>query len=139
MTHVLWRMSIAIVIAGYVGLADARADEAVTLRFAIPGGSLNSSTYTTVFQPWMAKVEADSAGRLKLQPFFTIANFANVYERVMADWTSKVLSWSHGKPVLLGLLQRKIDVSVVADFQRLAAIEAVERLGHRNILRGLVA
>jgi len=85
MTHVLWRIIIGIVIAGYVGLADARADEAVTLRFAIPGGSPNSSTYTTVFQPWMAKVEADSASQLKLQPFFTIANFGNVYERVMAD------------------------------------------------------
>jgi TRAP-type C4-dicarboxylate transport system substrate-binding protein len=33
----------------------------------------------------MAKIEADSAGQLKLQPFFTIANFGNVYERVMAD------------------------------------------------------
>ena len=77
MTHVLWRIIIGIVIAGYVGLADARADEAVTLRFAIPGGSPNSSTYTTVFQPWMAKVEADSASQLKLQPFFTIACSAN--------------------------------------------------------------
>jgi TRAP-type transport system periplasmic protein len=81
----LLKTIIAIAIAGYLTLAAARADEPVTLRFAIPGSSPQSSTYTTVFQPWMAKVEADSAGQLKLQPFFTIANFGNVYERVTAD------------------------------------------------------
>ena len=75
----------AILIAADVAPPNARADEPVTLRFAIPGGSPASSTYTTVFQPWMTKIETDSAGQLKLQPFFTIANFGNVYERVMAD------------------------------------------------------
>jgi TRAP-type transport system periplasmic protein len=69
-----------------IGLTSAvHADEAITLRFAIPGASPSSATYVIVFQPWMAKVEADSAGQLKLQPFFTIANFGNVYERVVAD------------------------------------------------------
>lgn len=81
----LLKASVAIVIAGYLMLATAQADEPITLRFAIPGASPQSSTYTTVFQPWMTKVEADSAGQLKLQPFFTIANFGNVYERVVAD------------------------------------------------------
>ncbi len=82
-----WKTIVAVVVvAGCAGLVRSTlADEAMTLRFAIPGGSPTSPTYITVFQPWMAKVEADSAGTLKLQPFFTIANFGNVYERVVAD------------------------------------------------------
>lgn len=77
---------VAAATVAWLGLASAvQADEPTTLRFAIPGASLNSPTYITVFQPWMAKVEADAAGALKLQPYFTIANFGNVYERVVAD------------------------------------------------------
>ena len=58
------------------------ADEPITLRFAVPGASPMSTTFTGVVQPWAARVEADSDGTLKLPAFFNIANFANVYDRV---------------------------------------------------------
>jgi len=76
-------ISIAATIAPLIASGPAWADEPVTLRFAIPGASLISTTYTAVFQPWIARVEADADGSLSLQASFSIANFANVYDRVV--------------------------------------------------------
>jgi len=93
-------ISIAATIATLIAASPAAADEPITLRFAIPGASPTSSTYTGVFQPWMAQVEADAAGNLKLQEFFTIANFGNVYDRVVngvADLGYMVLGSMGGK------------------------------------------
>ena len=64
----------------------ARADEPVTLRFAVPGSGTASPTWSQLWQPWITKVEADSEGSLKLQPFFggTLANLFNVYDRTVS-------------------------------------------------------
>jgi len=62
----------------------ARADEPVALRFAIPGSGPQSPTWSMLWQPWIAQVEKDADGTLKLQTFFgaTLANLFNVYDRV---------------------------------------------------------
>src|SRR5215831_3449733 len=64
----------------------ARADEPVTLRFAIPGSGTFSPTWPQMWQPWIAKVEADSEGTLHLQPFFgsSLADLFNVYDRTVS-------------------------------------------------------
>jgi TRAP-type C4-dicarboxylate transport system substrate-binding protein len=65
-------------------LAAAKADETVTLRMALPGTTTTMPNWTGLWGPWIARVEADAAGTLKVQPFFgnTLANFGNVYDRV---------------------------------------------------------
>jgi len=75
------------VAAALLGLAGAaRADEPVTLRFAIPGSGAASPTWSQMWQPWIARVEADADGTLKLQTFFggTLANMFNVYDRTVS-------------------------------------------------------
>jgi TRAP-type C4-dicarboxylate transport system substrate-binding protein len=64
----------------------ARADEPVTLRFAIPGSGTFSPTWSQMLQPWIESVETDSDGTLKLQPFFgnSLADLFNVYDRVVS-------------------------------------------------------
>lgn len=76
-------VSIAIAAASFVAAFSANAAEPTTLRFAIPGASPMSTTYTKVFQPWIASVNADGQAAVKVQPFFNIANFGNVYDRVV--------------------------------------------------------
>jgi TRAP-type transport system periplasmic protein len=65
--------------------ASTRADGPLTLRFAVPGSGPTSPTWSMMWQPWIAKVEQDAKGSLKLQPFFagTIATTANVFDRVV--------------------------------------------------------
>ena len=75
-------LSIAVAIA-ITAISPARADEPLTLRFAIAGANPMSTTYTKVFLPWMERIEADGGGAVKLQAFFNIANFQNVYDRVV--------------------------------------------------------
>ena len=70
-----------------LGMASpARADEPVTLRFAIPGSGTFSPTWSQMLQPWIASIERDSDGMLKLQPFFgnALADLFNVYDRVVS-------------------------------------------------------
>jgi len=64
----------------------ATADEPVTLRFAVPGSGAASPTWSQMWQPWIARVEADAEGSLKLQAFFggTLANMFNVYDRAVS-------------------------------------------------------
>ena len=64
--------------------APALAEEPTMLRFAIPGSGPQSPTWSMLWEPWIAEVEKDSGGALKLQPFFggTLANLFNVYDRV---------------------------------------------------------
>lgn len=70
-----------------LGLAPpAHADDPVTLRFAIPGSGTFSPTWSQMLQPWINKVEADSDGTLKLQPFFgnALADLFNIYDRIVS-------------------------------------------------------
>jgi len=73
-------------LAAAVLVSTARADEPVTLRFAVPGSGQQSPTWAMLWQPWIQKIEGDAGGELKLQPFFgpTLATNANVYDRVMS-------------------------------------------------------
>ncbi|HEY1504313.1 MAG TPA: hypothetical protein VGF92_08435 [Stellaceae bacterium] len=76
----------ALVIAALAGFSSAaQADEPVTLRLAIPGTPAGSLNWTMMYEPWIAKVERDAEGALKLQPFIggAIATVANVYDRVV--------------------------------------------------------
>ena len=78
--------AIAFAAMSLLGIAAARADEPVTLRFAIPGSGTFSPTWSMMLQPWIEKVEKDSDGTLKLQPFFgsALADMSNVYDRVVS-------------------------------------------------------
>ena len=76
-------ISIATGIVALLSAVTAIADEPLTLRFAIPGASPMSTTYTKVFQPWIERIDADGGGSVKIQAFFNIANFQNVYDRVV--------------------------------------------------------
>ncbi len=73
-------------LAALLFAGTARTDEPVTLRMAIPGGGSFSPTWSQMLQPWINSVEADSDGRLKLQPFFgnALADLFNVYDRVVS-------------------------------------------------------
>ncbi|HEY3918941.1 MAG TPA: TRAP transporter substrate-binding protein DctP [Stellaceae bacterium] len=74
------------VFAALLLVGAARADEPVTLRFAIPGSGTFSPTWSQMLQPWINAVEADSGGTLKLQPFFgnALADLFNVYDRIVS-------------------------------------------------------
>src|SRR5215813_7171086 len=63
----------------------ARAEDVVTLRFALPGATESSPNWKGMLGPWVKQIEDASDGTLKFQPFFgsTIANFGNVYDRVI--------------------------------------------------------
>jgi TRAP-type C4-dicarboxylate transport system substrate-binding protein len=77
---------LAAALAATLLAASARADEPVTLRFAIPGSGTFSPTWSQMLQPWIDAVEKDADGTLKLQPFFgnTLADLFNVYDRVVS-------------------------------------------------------
>jgi TRAP-type C4-dicarboxylate transport system substrate-binding protein len=110
-------LSIAALLALFV-LTTAKADEPTTLRFAIPGASPMSSTYTAVFRPWIAQVDADGQGSLKVQEFFNIANFANVYDRVVnavADIGYTGMGAAGGKFPLANVVQLPSDISKSKD------------------------
>jgi TRAP-type transport system periplasmic protein len=74
---------VLVALAGFPSMSHA--DEPVTLRLAIPGTPAGSLNWTMMYEPWIAKVERESGGTLKLQPFIgpTIATLANVYDRVV--------------------------------------------------------
>jgi TRAP-type C4-dicarboxylate transport system substrate-binding protein len=63
--------------------APAFADEPTTLRYAITSPQ-TSPTWKMMWEPWIAQVEKDGAGTLKVQPYFggTLATMANVYDRL---------------------------------------------------------
>jgi TRAP-type C4-dicarboxylate transport system substrate-binding protein len=65
--------------------APAHADDPVTLRIVLPGTTTTMPNWSGLWQLWINQVEADAGGALKLQPFFgnTLANFGNVYDRVV--------------------------------------------------------
>ncbi len=46
---------------------------------------------------------AKRSDQLVVMMYDTGVHVPKIYEHIMADWTSEVLSWSHGKPVLLGV------------------------------------
>ena len=78
--------ALAFAFAALLFSARTYADEPITLRFAIPGSGNFSPTWSQMHQPWINKVEADSDGTLKLQPFFgtSLADLFNVYDRVVS-------------------------------------------------------
>ena len=67
--------------------APAWADDPVTLRIVLPGTTTTMPNWSGLWQLWINQVESDAGGALKLQPFFgnTLANFGNVYDRVVSD------------------------------------------------------
>jgi TRAP-type transport system periplasmic protein len=79
-------VAVGIALAALLAAGPARADEPVTLRFAIPGSGTFSPTWPQMWQPWIAQVEADAEGTLHLQPFFggTLADLFNVYDRTVS-------------------------------------------------------
>ncbi len=80
--------ALACVAMALLGAASAvRAQDTVTLRFAVPGIPPGTPTWTLMWDPWIAKVEKDSEGTLKLQTFpgAALANMSNVYDRVVSD------------------------------------------------------
>jgi len=80
------RAALCAAIAALFVSGAARAEEAVTLRMAIPGGGTFSPTWSQMQQPWIEAVEKDADGTLKLQPFFgnTLADLFNIYDRVVS-------------------------------------------------------
>jgi TRAP-type C4-dicarboxylate transport system substrate-binding protein len=73
-----------------------------------------STTYTKVFQPWIARVDADGESVVKVQPFFNIANFGNVYDRVVnavADIGYTGMGAAGGKFPMSNVVQLPSDVS----------------------------
>jgi TRAP-type C4-dicarboxylate transport system substrate-binding protein len=107
-------ISIAATVALWTVSGSATANEPLTLRFAIPGASPMSSTYTKVFQPWIARVDADGEGSVKVQEFFNIANFGNVYDRVVnavADIGYTGMGAAGGKFPLANVVQLPSDIS----------------------------
>jgi TRAP-type C4-dicarboxylate transport system substrate-binding protein len=96
-------------------LTAARADEPVTLRIALPGTTTTMPNWTGLWGPWIARVEADAAGALKLQPYFgsTLATFGNVYDRVTggaADIAAAVQGSIGGKFPLSTVVELPSDI-----------------------------
>jgi TRAP-type transport system periplasmic protein len=108
-------IAVAVVAALIGSVAPARADEPVTLRLALPGTTTTMPNWTGLWGPWIARVEADAAGTLKLQPFFgnTLANFGNVYDRVVggaADLGAAVQGSIGGKFPLSTVVELPSDI-----------------------------
>jgi TRAP-type C4-dicarboxylate transport system substrate-binding protein len=61
----------------------AAAQEPITLKMSL-GSPATSVTWTRGWQLWVERVEKDSEGTVKIQPFFSgqLANFNNVYDRL---------------------------------------------------------
>lgn len=107
-------IAIAAALAAFT-LTVARADEPVTLRIALPGTTTTMPNWTGLWGPWIARVEADAAGALKLQPFFgsTLATFGNVYDRVTggaADIAAAVQGSIGGKFPLSTVVELPSDI-----------------------------
>ncbi len=101
--------------AAFVAAGTARADEPVTLRIALPGTTTTMPNWTGLWGPWIARVESDAAGALKLQPFFgsTLATFGNVYDRVTggaADIAAAVQGSIGGKFPLSTVVELPSDI-----------------------------
>ena len=108
-------ITIAAAFAALMAAVPARADEPVTLRIALPGTATTMPNWTGLWGPWIARVEADAAGALKLQPFFgsTLANFGNVYDRVTggaADIAAAVQGSIGGKFPLSTVVELPSDI-----------------------------
>jgi TRAP-type transport system periplasmic protein len=108
-------IAIAAALAAYVLTAPSYADEPVTLRIALPGTTTTMPNWTGLWGPWIARVEADAAGALKLQPFFgsTLATFGNVYDRVTggaADIAAAVQGSIGGKFPLSTVVELPSDI-----------------------------
>ena len=111
-------ITLAATIAPLILSSATGAQETPTLRFAIPGASPMSSTWVAVFQPWIAKVEADGEGGIKVQEFFNIANFGNVYDRVInavADIGYTGMGQAGGKFPLSNVVQLPSDIASSRD------------------------
>ena len=108
-------ITIAAVFAALMAALPARADDPVTLRIALPGTTTTMPNWTGLWGPWIARVEADAAGALKLQPFFgsTLATFGNVYDRVTggaADIAAAVQGSIGGKFPLSTVVELPSDI-----------------------------
>ena len=83
-------------------VSPARADEPITLRFAMTSPQAGWS-WQKWFDPiWIPKVEKDSGGTLKIQTYFgsTLANMVNAYDRTVngvADMSYSVTGTMRGK------------------------------------------
>jgi TRAP-type C4-dicarboxylate transport system substrate-binding protein len=107
--------SIALAIAGLIFAGPARADDPVTLRIALPGTTTTMPNWTGLWHLWIEQVEKDADGALKLQPFFgsTLANFGNVYDRVVdgaADIGAAVQGSVGGKFPLSSVVELPSDI-----------------------------
>ena len=104
---------VALTSSGFAGAI--RADEPVTLRVALPGTTTTMPNWTGLWGPWIARVESDAHGALKLQPFFgtTLANFGNVHDRVTggaADIAAAVQGSIGGKFPLSTVVELPSDI-----------------------------
>jgi TRAP-type C4-dicarboxylate transport system substrate-binding protein len=108
-------IAIAAALAACALSSPVRADEPVTLRVALPGTTSTMPNWTGLWGPWIARVEADAAGALKLQPLFgsTLATFGNVYDRVTggaADIAAAVQGSIGGKFPLSTVVELPSDI-----------------------------
>jgi TRAP-type C4-dicarboxylate transport system substrate-binding protein len=95
--------------------APAFADEPTTLRYAITSPQ-TSPTWKMMWEPWIAQVEKDAGGTLKIQPYFggTLATMANVYDRLtngVADIGYGIFSTIRGKFPGTGVVELPLDVN----------------------------
>ncbi len=66
--------------------ALARADEPVVLRFALVAGA-NTPNYKRFNGPWIDKINKEMVGAAVIKPYVggVLANFVNMYDRLVAD------------------------------------------------------
>src|SRR5262245_38954265 len=94
----------AVLIAG----APARAQTNIIVTSMAPAGSPFSTDF---FRPWADKIAADAKGTLALdvRDGFAVANFGNVYDRVMNDVVQ--IGWG-----MQGLIGGQFPLTEVATF-----------------------
>ena len=88
----------------------ARADEPITLRFAMTSPQAGWSWQKWFAPEWIPKVEKEAQGTLKVQPYFgtTLANMLNAYDRTVngvADLAYSVTGTMRGKFPLTNVVE----------------------------------
>jgi TRAP-type C4-dicarboxylate transport system substrate-binding protein len=108
---------IRIAIAALAALAplSAGAQEPLTVRFAMTAPAAGWS-WTRWFDSWIAKVEKDAGGTIKIQtyPGSTLANMTNAYDRTVsgvADMAYSVTGTMRGKFVGTNVLELPSDAN----------------------------
>ena len=88
--------------SAFIAMPAARADEPITLRFAMTSPQAGWSWQKWFGPRWIPAVEKASGGTLKIQPYFgvTLANMLNAYDRTVngvADLAYSVTGTMRGK------------------------------------------